>query len=156
MKRPTVARIPTLPSLTRRAALVIGAADLVTAALVAYGVFVGLPARWWPVDTAAAGLATLQLASGVGLLAGTPWAVRAARAAGVVALAVGLLAVSVLALTASWLSGIYGPVGRGGAIVLAFVAALVLPYLVVLPIMQLLWLYPNAGALAGGKSPTGS
>jgi hypothetical protein len=145
-----------LPSVARRTAQVIGAADLITAALVAYGVFGGLPARWWPVDIAAAGLATLQLASGVGLLAGASWAVRVARAAGVVGLAVGLFVVTVLAVTASWLSSIYGPVGRGGAIVLAFVAALVLPYLVVLPIVQLLCLSPSAGAFPGAKSPTGS
>jgi hypothetical protein len=56
------------------------------------------------------------------------------------ALALGLALVTWLALTASWLSGVYGPVGRGGALLLAFVAALALPYLVVLPAVQLVWL----------------
>jgi hypothetical protein len=132
--------------------MVIAASDIVTATLISFGVFAGLPARWWPVDVAAAVLATIQVASGIGLLAGTSWALRVARAAGVLALAIGLFTVTVLAVTASWLAGIYGPVGRGGAIVLAFAAALVLPYLVVLPIMQLLWLRPNAGAFAAGNA----
>jgi hypothetical protein len=48
--------------------------------------------------------------------------------------------VTVLAVTASWLSGVYGPVGAGGAVVLVLVAALALPYLVVLPVVQLVWL----------------
>ena len=62
--------------------------------------------------------------------------------AGIVSLVLGLFTVTVLSLTASWLSGVYGPVGHGGAIVLALVALLVFPYLVVAPVVQLLWLRP--------------
>jgi hypothetical protein len=127
----------------RSPALIIGAADLLTAALVALGVFVGLPARWWPVDTAAALLATIEVVSGVALLARARWAIRAARIAAAIALAIGLFTVTTLAFTASWLSGIYGPVGSGGALLLLFVAALVLPYLVLLPMAQLIWLGPR-------------
>jgi hypothetical protein len=126
--------------LTRRAALVFGIADLVTAALVAFGVFVALPSRWAPVDIAAVALTAIDLAAGVGLVAGTPWGARAARIASAVSLALGLWLVTVLAVTASWLSGVYGPVGLGGAVILALVAALALPYLVVLPIVRLVWL----------------
>ncbi len=124
----------------RGARLLFGAANVVTALLIAFGVFVALPSRWWPVDTAAVVLVLLQLASGTGLLTGTPWAPKVARAASAVALALGLFTVTVLAVTASWLAGIYGPVGRGGSIVLALVAALALPYLVALPLVQLVWL----------------
>jgi hypothetical protein len=49
-----------------------------------------------------------------------------------------------LALTASYLSGVYGPVGRGGAVILTLSAALALPYLVLLPVAQLVWLGPRA------------
>jgi hypothetical protein len=126
--------------LSRRAAVVFGIADLITAAVVVLGVFVGLPSRWAPVDVAAVGLTGLDLAAGIGLLLGAPWAVRVARIASGVALAIGLSLVSVLAVTASWLSGVYGPVGLGGAVVLALVAALALPYLVALPIVRLVWL----------------
>jgi len=127
----------------RGARLLFGAANVVTALLIAFGVFVALPSRWWPVDTAAVALVVLQLASGAGLITGTPWAPRVARAASATALALGLFTVTVLAVTASWLAGIYGPVGRGGSIVLALVAALALPYLVALPLVQLVWLRPK-------------
>jgi hypothetical protein len=126
--------------LSRRAALVFGVADVLTALLVAAGVFMGLPARWAPVDVAAGLLAALKLGSGGSLLARAPWAERLATVAAAFALVVGLGLVTALALTASWLAGIYGPVGRGGALILALVAALVLPYLVVLPAVELVCL----------------
>jgi hypothetical protein len=127
----------------RGARLLFGGVNVGTAGLVAFGVFVALPSRWWPVDAGAAGLAALQLLSGAALLAGTPWAPKVARAASAVALALGLFTVTVLAVTASWLGGVYGPVGKGGAIVLALVAALLLPYLVAVPLVQLVWLRPR-------------
>jgi hypothetical protein len=108
-----------------------------TAALFALGVFVALPARWWPVDTGCVLLVALEVAAGAGLLAGASWGTLAARVAAAVALSLGLLVVTLLAATASWLNGVYGPVGRGGAIVLALVAVLVVPYAVVLPLVQL-------------------
>jgi hypothetical protein len=126
--------------LSRRAALVFGIADLLTAAVIGLGVFVGLPSRWAPVDAAAVVLTGAQVAAGVGLLAARAWAPRVARAASALSLALGLGLVSVLAVTASWLSGVYGPVGAGGAVVLVLVTALALPYLVVLPVVQLVWL----------------
>jgi hypothetical protein len=129
--------------LSRRAAVVFGIANLVTAALVVLGVFVGLPARWWPVDAAAAVLVVLEAVSGGALLARARWAERAARVAAAAALALGLLAVTLLAVTASWLSGVYGPVGLGGAVILALVAALALPYVVVLPAVEIVWLRPR-------------
>jgi hypothetical protein len=124
---------------------------LITAALVAFGVFVALPARWWPVDTVACLLTVIELASGIGLLARARWGVPVARVAGAVVLGIGLVAVSLLAMTASWLSSIYGPVGLGGAIVLGFVAALLVPYLVVLPIAQLVSLQPDGDAARRGS-----
>jgi hypothetical protein len=131
---------------SRRASVAFGIANFLTAAISALGVFAGLPARWAPVDAPAAILIVLELASAAGLLSGAPWASRVSRVACVTALTLGLFAVTVVAVTASWLSGIYGPVGRGGAIILALVAALALPYLVVLPVAQLVWLRP-------GKAP---
>jgi hypothetical protein len=129
--------------LSRRAALVFGIADLLTAAGVGLGVFVALPARWWPVDCVAAGVTVLELAAGLGLLAGAAWSERVARAASAVALGAGLFTVTVLAFTASWLSGVYGAVGAGGAVILALVGALALPYVVVLPVVELVWLQPS-------------
>lgn len=128
--------------MTRRVAIVFGVADLLTAALVTLGVFVGLPARWVVVDVTAGALVALKVASGVLLMVRARRAHTMAIAAAVVALALGLALVTTLALTASWLSGVYGPVGRGGALLLALVAALALPYLVVLPAAQLFWFLP--------------
>ncbi len=130
---------------TRATRLFFGVADVLTGALVAAGVFAGLPARWWPVDAPAALLAALEVASGIALLVGVHWAPRLARAACAVALGLGLFTVTAAAVTASWLSGVYGPVGKGGAVILGLVAALVLPYAVALPLAQLIWQRPRAG-----------
>ena len=144
-----------------------GIGDLSASAVVLFGVFVALPARWAPVDAGAIFVAAVLAVAGVGLLARAKWGANAARLASLVVLAIGLVIIATLALTASYLSGIYGPVGKGGAIILALVAALALPYLVILPCAQLLWLgaspregsardesphEASAGAGAGDKS----
>jgi hypothetical protein len=89
----------------------------------------------------------------VGLFLDKPWAERALRVAAGALLVVGLALVAGLALTASYLIGIYGPVGRGGAIILVLVAALVLPYLVVLPLAELLWLGNRVRERQGDARP---
>lgn len=129
-----------------RAALFFGVGHGVTALVVGVGVFAGLPARWWPVDVGAGLLVALQLAAVAALVRETPWSTRILRTAAAVALAMGLFLVTTLTLTAGWLSGVYGPVGQGGAIVLVLVAALVLPYLVVLPLAELAALQPRRRA----------
>jgi hypothetical protein len=128
---------------------IFGSLDLLAALVVLLGVFKGLPARWWVVDVPAVVVAALYVAAGVGLWIRAGWGERLARAASIVALGLGLLLVATLAVTASYLSGIYGPVGQGGAVILALVAALGLAYLVALPASQLLWLGPPGG----GGSP---
>jgi hypothetical protein len=128
--------------LTRRAAVVFGVANVVSAGLVALGVFAGLPARWWPVDAGAGVVIALDAAAGAGLLARAVWAERVARAAAWIALASGLGLVTALAVAAAWLGAVYGPVGRGGAILFTLVGALALPYVVVLPVVELVFLGP--------------
>jgi hypothetical protein len=124
----------------RAVAIAFGAVDIVSAILLYLGVFEGLPARYWLVDGGAALLIALFAAAGAGLVAGAPWAPRVALAASLASLVLGLLLVTVLALTASYLSGIYGAVGRGGALILGLLAAMALPYLVAVPLAQLAWL----------------
>lgn len=123
-------------------ARILGSIDLVAAAVVGLGVFAGLPARWWGVDLPAALVVALLGAAGIGLVGGFGWGRRVARAASLVTLALGLALVTALVVAASYLSGIYGPVGRGGALILVLVAALALPYLIAFPAFQLLWLGP--------------
>jgi len=43
-------------------------------------------------------------------------------------------------MSASYLAGIYGPIGRGGAIIFVLVLALAIPYLVAIPALELVWL----------------
>jgi hypothetical protein len=135
-----------------RAARTFGAAHLATAALVGFGVFGCLPSRWAPVDGPAAVLTILHATAGAGMLRGASWAERAARVTSGLSLALGLSLVTTLAVTASWLSGVYGPVGAGGAVILALVAALALPYLVVVPCVELVWL-ARPGPREGRREP---
>lgn len=114
-----------------------GGLNVAAGALLLLAVWTLLPARWWPVDAVGTVLGLLFLHAGGALLAGTPWARKAAIVAGAAGLAVGVVLVTTLALTASYLSGLYGPVGAGGAVLLAAVAALLLPYLIVFPAAQL-------------------
>jgi hypothetical protein len=127
------------PDVVRR---VFAGFDLASAALLGVGVFVGLPARWWPIDASTAIVSALLVASGVGLLMHTSWSPRVARIAAMVALAFGLVLTTMLLVTASYLGGIYGAVGKGGAVIMLLVLAMVLPYLVFFPAAQLLWLGP--------------
>src|SRR5215471_18912021 len=121
-----------------------GIADLASAALIYLGVFQGLPSRWWPIDGPAVVVIAIFAAAGAGLLGNASWAPKVAWVASAISLVLGILLVATLALTAGFLSGVYGPVGRGGALILALVAALALPYLVVLPAAQIVWLGPFA------------
>src|SRR3954447_9492648 len=131
-----------------------GLADLASAAVIYLGVFQGLPSRWWPVDGPALVVIALFAGAGLGLLGRASWAPKVAWIASAVSLVLGVLLVATLALTAGFLSGIYGPVGRGGALILALVAALALPYLVVLPAAQLVWLGPFRRVMSGAGAPS--
>jgi hypothetical protein len=126
----------------RGARVFFGTTNLATAVLIYVGVFQGLPSRYLPVDAAAVVLALLFALAGSGLLGEASWGPAVAWIASLVSLTSGLLLVATLALTATFLSGVYGPVGRGGALILGLVAALALPYLVALPVTQMAWLGP--------------
>jgi hypothetical protein len=130
----------------RRARIGFGIANLTIGVAVAVGVFRLLPTRWWPVDTGAVVVALLLGASGVALLRKASFAERLTRIAAAVVLALGLVLFAAIALTASWISGVYAQVGATGAIIFGLVAALVLPYLVVFPAVELAWIGPRTKA----------
>lgn len=121
-----------------------GILNIGVALLVGWGVFRGLPTRWWVVDDGAGIVVALMAASGVTLLANHRLAEFITRVAGFVVLVLGLAAFAALALTASWLYGVYGPVGKGGSALFTLVALLVFPYVVVLPAVLLAWVGPRA------------
>jgi hypothetical protein len=130
--------------MTKGARIGFGVLNVIVALLVAWGVFRNLPTRWWVVDGGAAVVTALMGASGLALLANHKLAEPITRAAAAVVFVLGLAAFAALAVTASWLFGVYGPVGRGGAAIFALVALLVFPYVVVLPAVLLAWVGPRA------------
>lgn len=130
--------------MTKRSRIAFGITNLGVAALVGWGVFRGLPTRWWVVDGGAAVVVALMAASGACLLANHRLAERVTRAAAGVVLVLGLALFATLALTASWLYGVYGPVGKGGSALFVLVSLLVFPYLVVLPAVLLAWVGPRS------------
>ena len=123
-----------------------GIANVAVAIFVTVGTFRFLPTRWWVVDLGVVVVAALLGASGVTLLANAGIAERLTRVAARVVLALGLSLFAALAITASWISGVYAQVGTTGAIIFGLVAALVLPYVVVLPAVELVWLGPRKRA----------
>ena len=129
--------------MTRRGRILCAAGSFTSALVIASGVFLALPARWAPVDVTAAIVSFACAASGALMATGRGPKERVARIVNAIVLVLGLGLVIVLAATAGYLSGIYGPVGKGGAGVLVVVALLAIPYLIALPGAQLLYLGPT-------------
>lgn len=136
--------------MSRRGRIGFGAANLAFAAFLLLVVFRGLPTRWWVVDSASAITAALMIAGGAALLANHKHAAIVARAASAVTLTLGLSLVAGLAITAGWLWGTYGPVGKGGAAIFGLVVLLAVPYAVVFPAAELLWIGPPPRRAAKG------
>ena len=128
-----------------------GVINAIVAGLVAWGVFRGLPTRWWLVDSGALVVTISMAASALALLANHRRAEAITRIAAALTLVLGLALFATLALTASWLYGVYGPVGKGGAALFVLVGFLVLPYLVVLPAVLLAWVGPRSRAKAAAE-----
>jgi hypothetical protein len=115
----------------------IAASQLLLAVLILCGVWLGLPARWLWIDLPLTSLALGCALVSVGLLTRARWAARATRVLLWIELGCGTLIVSLLGLSVAQLAGSYGPVGAGGAVLMATIAALIVPYLVVLPALLL-------------------
>jgi hypothetical protein len=121
-------------------ARVAAVAQVLLGALLLFAVWKLLPARWAPIDVLGTGLAVGCLAGGGSLLAGARSGLRVARVVSMVTLGLGLLTTTALCVTVGHLVGSYGPVGQGGAVLMLVIALLILPYLVLLPLLQLSWL----------------
>lgn len=117
--------------------------NLTLAILMLLGVFIALPVRWWMVDLPTIALAALLGISAIGLTIESPWRLPLLRISASVCLALGMLAAMAIGLSAAFLSGTHGNLGRSGALVMALVIALLFPYLFIYPSAQLLWIYLN-------------
>jgi hypothetical protein len=114
--------------------------NLLLAATIVLGVFLGLPVRYWVVDGGALGIALLLLTSSLALARNAPWQVRVARVAAWVVLALGLLLTAALVVGAACVRGVSGELGVRGTAILLVALALEVPYLVVYPAATLRWL----------------
>src|SRR5882672_7200390 len=84
-----------------------GSVDIVSAVVAYVAVFEGLPTRYFPIDAAATVVILLLGAAGVGLVTNKAWGRPLARVASIVTLALGLALIATLAVTVSYLAGIY-------------------------------------------------
>lgn len=119
---------------------VLGGLNLIVGLLTLGGIWVALPTRWWPVDVFGTLLGALLALAGVGLFARRAWGRMLGVAASGLTLLAGMVVTATLALTAGELSGLYGPVGMGGALILALVFITFIPYFVVFPAAALYFL----------------
>jgi hypothetical protein len=110
-------------------------------ALVLVALLAALPTHYWLVDVVLVTLSGLGLASAVGVWNRTAWGLRVLRAAALGMLFAGLASISALALGVSYLSGVYGELARTALGFWIGGSLLLLPYLVIYPLLQLLWLH---------------
>lgn len=122
----------------------LGTLDVALGLGLAFCIWQFLPARWWVLDWSGSSLAVLLVASGVGLCSGKLWAHRLAQLTAWLLLLAGLVFCTLLVWTASYLSGVYGNVGRGGAALFSVAAVVAVPYLVIFPAAHLWMLQKRA------------
>jgi len=122
-----------------------GVLNALSALVLLVGLFGVVQPRFWALDVPLAMIALLELASAVGLLAKLPWALRALSVSAWVSFGLGLLVVSCILLTIVFLRGIHGDYGVAGLAVSALIVALLVPYTIVLPAVELLWLKRQRG-----------
>ena len=111
-----------------------------TGLLLLGGIWGGLPVRWSPVDIPGTLLTLLFFASGVALWRGQPGSRKLGLVVAGISLVAGTVLGTTLMVTTGTLAGLYGPVGAGGAIILAAAFFLLVPYLVVFPASQIYFL----------------
>lgn len=114
-------------------------ANIVVAALTVMAVFRGLPLRHWLIDGS-----TILAAVGFGLGTIGLWVPKSARRLASLGLTIvsvlGLLTLVGLVTGLGTLEGIHGPLAAGSRLILVLVGAMVVPYLIVLPGVELSWI----------------
>jgi hypothetical protein len=123
-----------------RVRVTFGVLCALVAAIWLIGVFGLVRPRFWLLDVPAALLAIANASSAVGLLARRSWGLRALSLTAWVSFVGGLLIVSLVVLTMVFLRGIHGEDGVAAVGLAALIVALLVPYTLALPALQLLWL----------------
>lgn len=121
-----------------RARVGFGVGNLVTAVLLAVGVYM-MPLRHVAIDALLVLAAIVTAVSGATLLANVSWAPKLQRIAALTLLAFGLVAVALAVLTLVFLAGVHGRWLEAGIPITYAAVALIVPYAVVYPIVQLLF-----------------
>ena len=117
-----------------------GVLNAVSALVLLVGVFGVVQPRFWVLDVPAAIIAFVSLVSAVGLLARLPWALRALTVSAWVSFVLGLTIVTLIVISIAFLRSIHGDHGLAALAVSGLIVALLVPYVVLLPALELLWL----------------
>ena len=120
--------------------LTFGILNALSALVLLVGLFGVVQPRFWALDVPLVTIALLELVSAVGLLAKLPWAMRALTVSAWASFGLGLLVVSLILLTMVFLRGIHGDFGVAALAVSSLIVALLVPYILLLPTIELLWL----------------
>jgi hypothetical protein len=112
------------------------------AAVLSLGLF-ALPVRWLPADIVVGASILAVLGTSAVVLSRPAHSRSALRIGAQVLLGIGLVIIAAAVLSLAFLAGIHGDFGRGGVTLMVLVSFLVLPYAVVYPVIQLLWLGPR-------------
>jgi hypothetical protein len=134
-----------MPVLTEsRVRVAFAVLNSVVAVILLVGVFGLIQPRFWGLDVPAAVLGAVELVSAVALFARLPWALRALSVAAWVTFVGGLSLVGLIILTMVFLRSVHGEDGLVATAVSGLVVALLVPYTLLLPVVQLLWLKRQA------------
>lgn len=112
-----------------------------------------LPVRWWPADVVVSLAVMVILASSATVMSRPAFGRAALRVGAIALLGVGMLVVGAAVLSLAFLAGVHGDFGRGGVTLMTLVALLFLPYGLLYPSIQLLWLGPRPRSVKDAKQP---
>jgi hypothetical protein len=146
---------PVSKSGQRRSEILFALGNLVPAIVLGVGLY-ALPVRWWPTDVVL-GAAVIALPATSAVVFGRPArSMLALRVGASVLLAVGLALIGAALLSVAFLSGIHGDFGQGGMLLMALIAFLVLPYVIVYPLFELWWVGAVPSAATSTKDDRGA
>ncbi len=114
-----------------------GALDVLFAVVYAWFGFVFTPGRSTAFNLALALVCVLLAAGGIGLVADARWGRRLSTVACWALLVFAAVVVLLLVASSAYLRGVYGPLGKGMAVMSLLVAALVVEGFALLPLFQL-------------------